>query len=212
MAFADEPPESFGPPAVAPTAGRIAPEADLAQACRDGNMAAYEQLYAAHGQRMQSVARNLLGNAHDAEDAVQEAFLKVHRSIGNFRGQSALSTWIFRILVNSCYDLRRKRLRRQETPEEDLVPENQSESRWDPPAPATADHPLRMALETSVAQLTDDQRRVFVLFEVEGFSHAEIAEMLGISEAGSKNRLYQAKMNLRRLLTESAAPRETPPS
>lgn len=204
LTFSDEPPAPFAGAEAEQTVGPAASDAELAAACRRGNLAAYEQLYATHGARMKSFARNLLGNAHDAEDVVQEVFLKVHRSIASFRGQSAFSTWVYRILVNSCYDLRRKKMRRQETPEQELVPEGG----WNPPAPAP-DHPLRMALEQSVAQLTDDQRKVFVMFEVEGFSHAEIAGMLGISEAASKNRLYQAKVNLRRWLKQSAAPRES---
>jgi RNA polymerase sigma-70 factor (ECF subfamily) len=176
---------------------RVADEA-LAEGCRSGSLAAYEQLYHSHALRMKSIAMNLLGNATDAEDAVQEVFLKIHRGIRNFKGDSAFSTWVYRILINSCYDIRRKRLRRQETSEQELeeggVPE--------PPAPHR-DHPLRMALERSVARLSADQREVFVLFEVEGFKHSEIAAMLGITETASKNRLYQAKQQLRQMLLET---------
>jgi len=140
---------------------------------------------------------NLLGNAHDAEDVVQETFLKIHPGIRHFKGQSAFSTWTYRILVNCCYDLRRKRMRRQETAEDDLVSEGQS---FDAPAPMH-DHPLRMVLEKCVAQLTPYLRSVFLLYEVEGFKHAEIGQMLGISEMASKNALYQAKRRLREMIT-----------
>lgn len=178
-------------------AARAADEA-LAEACRAGSLAAYEQLYRSHAPRMKSIAMNLLGNATDAEDAVQDVFLKIHRGIRNFKGDAAFSTWVYRILINSCYDIRRKRLRRQETSEQELeeggVPE--------PPAPQR-DHPLRMALEHSVARLSPEQREVFVLFEVEGFKHAEIAAMLRITETASKNRLFQAKQQLRQMLLES---------
>ena len=173
----------------------------LAEACRSGSLSAYERLYQTHGARMKSIARNLLGNAPDAEDAVQDVFLKIHRSIGTFKGQSAFSTWIYRILLNSCYDIRRKRQRRQETPELDLDPEGVPE----PPAPET-DHPLRLALERLVAQLQPRHRRVFLLAEVEGFKHAEIAAMLYISEAASKNVLYQAKRELRNRLLNREKP------
>jgi RNA polymerase sigma-70 factor, ECF subfamily len=200
----EEPPEPAAEPAEKANAtDRVAGDAELLAACRAGNLAAYERLYQAHGARMKSIARNLLGNAHDAEDVVQDVFLKVHRSIGSFLGQSAFSTWIYRILLNCCYDVRRKRLRRQEAPEENMAPEGS----FDPPA-ARADHPLRLMLERSVAKLGEDQRKVFLLFEVEGFSHAEIAQMMDISETASKNRLYQAKVNLRRFLTETMAPQE----
>ena len=152
---------------------------------------------------MKSIARQQLGTAHDAEDVVQEVFLKIHRSIESFRGQSAFSTWIYRILLNACYDVRRRRMRHPETPEEELAG---PEGKFDLPAPRS-DHPLRMALDRCVARLNDDHRNVFLLFEVEGFSHAEIADMMGISEAASKNRLYQAKVQLRQWLTEPGMPK-----
>jgi RNA polymerase sigma-70 factor (ECF subfamily) len=170
----------------------------LAEACRSGSLAAYEQLYHSHAPKMKSIAMNLLGNATDAEDVVQEVFLKIHRGVGKFKGESAFSTWVYRILVNSCYDVRRKRMRRQESSEQAIDEEGTPE----PPAPHS-DHPLRLALERFVAELPPDHREAFVLFEVEGFKHAEIAAMVGISETASKNRLFQAKQQLRRMLLET---------
>jgi RNA polymerase sigma-70 factor (ECF subfamily) len=175
-----------------------ADDAHLAHACRSGDMQAYEQLYQTQSAKMKSIAMNLLGNAHDAEDVVQETFLKIHRGIKYFKGQSAFSTWTYRILVNCCYDLRRKKMRRQETPEQDLVPEDQT---FESPAPMH-DHPLRMALEKCVKELTPYLRSVFLLYEVEGFKHSEIGVMLGISEMASKNALYQAKRKLREMLSQ----------
>src|SRR3989442_734925 len=84
----------------------------LVEACREGRASAFEELYRDHGGRMKSVARNLLGNASDAEDAVQEAFLKLYRGLAGFKGDSALSSWLYRILVNTCYDIGRRRQRR----------------------------------------------------------------------------------------------------
>ena len=170
----------------------------LAADCRAGNLGAYERLYESQSAKMKSIAMNMLGNPQDAEDAVQETFMKVHRGIRYFKGQSAFSTWVYRILMNSCYDMRRRKMRRQETPEQDLVPEGES---FDPPTKG-ANHPLRLALEKCVAQLTPHLRSVFLLYEVEGFKHAEIGEMLGISEMASKNALYQAKRRLREMLSE----------
>jgi RNA polymerase sigma-70 factor (ECF subfamily) len=170
----------------------------LAEACRSGSLAAYEQLYHSHAPRMKSIAMNLLNSAADAEDAVQEVFLKIHRGIRNFKGESAFSTWVYRILLNSCYDMRRKRMRHPETSEQQLEEGGAPE----PPA-VHADHPLRMALERCVAQLSAEHREVFLLFEVEGFKHSEIAAMLSITETASKNRLYQAKQHLRKMLLET---------
>lgn len=174
-----------------------AEDSRLADACRSGSVGAFEQLYETQGTRMKSIAMNLLGNAHDAEDAVQETFMKIHRGIHYFKGQSAFSTWIYRILINSCHDLRRSRVRRQETPEQDLVAEDQTFEVSGP----VRDHPLRMALEKCVKQLTPHLRSVFLLYEVEGFKHSEIGSILGISEMASKNALYQAKRRLRDMLS-----------
>lgn len=175
-------------------------DARLSQGCRAGSIESYEELYRAQSMKMKSIAMNLLGNAHDAEDVVQETFLKIHRGIRYFKGQSAFSTWTYRILVNCCYDLRRKKMRRQETAEQDLVAEDQT---FESPAPMQ-DHPLRMALEKCVQQLTPYLRSVFLLYEVEGFKHAEIGLMLNISEMASKNALYQAKRKLREMLSEQS--------
>ena len=174
-----------------------AADSALAAACRRGQLGAFEQLYQTHGVKLRSLAMNLLSNRHDAEDAVQETFLKVHRSIAGFKGQSSFATWVYRILVNSCNDMRRKKVRRQETPDEGL------ETSAFPEAPAQAsNHPLRMAIERSLTRLSTQQREVFVLAEVEGFKHSEIGGILGISEAASKNALFQAKKHLRQMLTE----------
>jgi len=171
-------------------------DAAVAAACLGGNLQGYEQLYRWQGSRMKNLARNLLGSHAEAEDAVQETFLKIQRNIASFRGQSAFVTWSFRILVNTCHDLRRARLRRKDRLSEDLASLPPAHV---PRAPVA--HPsLRMALERALESLTSHQREVFVLYEVEGFRHAEIAGMLEISETASKNTLFQAKKNLRVLL------------
>ena len=170
-------------------------DAALAAACQSGDLRAYERLYTLHGARMKNLARNLLGNASDAEDAVQETFLKVQRSIASYRGQSSFATWTYRILINTCYDARRSRMRKKEVANEDT----EDKPKLEPRAPGA--HPsLRMALERALGELTRHQRDVFLLYEVEGFRHAEIAGMLSITETASKNTLFQAKKNLRQML------------
>jgi RNA polymerase sigma-70 factor, ECF subfamily len=174
-------------------------DAALAAACRSGDLQAYERLYTQQGARMKNFARNILGSSTDAEDAVQETFLKVQRSIASFRGQSSFVTWTFRILVNTCYDARRSRLRKKEVAADDEPQHNDAARRPEPRAAVS--HPsLRLALERALARLTRHQRDVFLLYEVEGFRHAEISEMLEITETASKNTLFQAKKNLRQML------------
>ncbi len=170
-------------------------DAALAAACRSGDLRAYERLHAMHGARMKNLARNVLGSPADAEDAVQETFLKVQRSIASFRGQSSFATWTYRILINTCYDARRSRMRKKEVANDD----SEESPRREPRAPGA--HPtLRMALERALGKLTRHQRDVFLLYEVEGFRHAEIAGMLEMTETASKNTLFQAKKNLRQML------------
>lgn len=171
-------------------------DAALAAACQAGDLRGYERLYALHGAKMRNLARNVLGSTVDAEDAVQETFLKVQRSIATFRGQSSFVTWTYRVLINTCYDARRSRLRKKEVTTDD---DSEETPRIEPRAPGA--HPsLRMALERALGKLTRHQRDVFLLYEVEGFRHAEIAGMLEITEAASKNTLFQAKKNLREML------------
>ncbi|HUI75984.1 MAG TPA: RNA polymerase sigma factor [Candidatus Acidoferrum sp.] len=172
-----------------------AQDAALAMACRAGELGGYERLYEVYGTRMKSLAWNLLGSHSDAEDAVQDTFLKMQRAIATFRGQSSFVTWTFRILINTCHDARRKRLRKKEFSSD----QTEDASYLEPHAPGG--HPsLRLALERALATLTQHQRDVFLLYEVEGFRHAEIAGMLEISETASKNTLFQAKKNLRAML------------
>jgi len=173
----------------------LSEDAALAAACRSGDLRAYERLYALHGARMKNLARNVLGNPIDAEDAVQDTFMKVQHSIASFRGQSSFVTWTYRILINTCYDARRSRLRKKEIANDD----SEETPRLEPRAPGA--HPtLRMALERALGKLTRHQRDVFLLYEVEGFRHAEIAGMLEMTETASKNTLFQAKKNLRQML------------
>ena len=174
----------------------ITEDAALAAGCRAGDLQTYERLYSMHGARMRNLARNLLGNLGDAEDAVQETFLKVQRSIASFRGQSSFVTWTYRILINTCYDARRSRLRKKE-----VAHQEPDETPTRPEPRAASAHPtLRIALERALSQLTRHQRDVFLLYEVEGFRHSEIASILEISNAASKNTLFQAKKTLRRML------------
>lgn len=176
--------------------GKAMEDASLASACQSGDLRGFERLYHLHASRMKSVARNLLGSTSEAEDAVQDAFLKIQRSIASFRGQSSLATWSFRILINTCYDARRSRMRKKE-----VAHDEPGDAPTRPEPRAASAHPaLRIALERALSELTRQQREVFLLYEVEGFRHSEIAAILEISEAASKNTLFQAKKSLRQML------------
>jgi len=177
----------------------------LLEAARRGELSAFERLYERHGARMKSIAANLLGSSSDAEDAVQETFLKVHRGAAAFRGGASFSTWTYRILLNSCYDLMRRRRRKPET---ELAPEGTRAS-LDLPA-AGADQPLRLELEDAVARLAERPRTAFLMAAVEGFSHREVAEVLGISETASRSLVFEARRELQRMLWRGRTPEAAP--
>src|SRR5215212_5281974 len=129
----------------------------LAAACASGDVSIFEDLYRRYGDKMKSIAWNHLGSVADAEDAVQETFLKIHRAAATYTGEASFSTWIYRILVNTCYDLLRKRRRRpEESPIEDL-PESSERTA------ASVDDAKRMTLRKLLAELPEQRRTVFML-------------------------------------------------
>jgi RNA polymerase sigma-70 factor, ECF subfamily len=160
--------------------------------------AVFAGIFNQHGARMKSVAANLLGSFADAEDAVQDTFIKVHRSAATFRGQARVTTWIYRILLNTCYDQMRRSHRRAEDP----LPPSLGVSAVD------ADHPLRLALEAELRRLPDQERSAFLLCEVEGFSHREVGEILDVPEATSRTFLFRAKRRLQQALRAGNEPAE----
>lgn len=162
-------------------------EAELLAACRRQDVRAFEQLYQAHSPRLKSIAYHIAGNRQDAEDAVQETFLKLYRAIDGFQGHSGIGTWLCRIVINVCYDLARKRQRETELTET-VAP---------PSTPA-----LRVALQGALRRINPRHRMVFLLAEVEGLKHSEIASVLEIPEGTSKAWLFEARKELKRLLTE----------
>ena len=146
---------------------------------------------------MKSVAANILGNRTDAEDAVQEAMLKVYRGAASFRGGASVSTWLYRILLNTCYDFLRRSRRRAET----AMPA--SEAAFAPPG--GRDHPLRLSIEKALSRLDPRERTAFLLCEVEGFSHREAGEIMDVGEGASRALLFRARRNLQKALAGGAA-------
>ena len=154
---------------------------------------AFEALYASHGPRMKSLALNMLGNRSDAEDAVQDAFLRAYRNRQSFRCDATLWTWVYRILLNACHDIGRQRATQkgEQSLDADLA--------LDVPSP-NGDHPLRLELRRALRELSPIYREIFLLCEVEGYTHREVAEMLEIPEGTSKGRLFEARRQLKSML------------
>ncbi len=172
-----------------PTRTATSDDLRLARACATGDTGVFGEIYRQHGDRMKSIAYNHLGNVSDAEDAVQETFLKVHRAASTYNGESAFGTWLYRVLINTCYDALRRRQRRiQEAPIEDVLTTERSGN--------NVDDAKRMTLRKMLNELPEQRRSVFLLFEVEGLSHAEIAQTLNITEGNSKWILFATKKQL----------------
>jgi RNA polymerase sigma-70 factor (ECF subfamily) len=165
----------------------------LVERTRAHEPGAFEQIYRTHAPRLFGLAVRLAGRA-DAEDLLQEIFLTAYRKLDQYRGDSALSTWLFRLGMNVCLDhLRRRgaRLAGQTGPLDE-----------EPPADAAATGAIggvvdRIDLERAIAALPAGYRAAFVLHDVEGLGHQEIAEALGVSEGTSKSQLHRARLRLR---------------
>ena len=181
------------------TPGARQEELGLVERCRAGDLGAFEDLYKAHAGRLYSVAFRMVGNAADAEDLLQEIFLAAHRKLESFRGESALGTWLYRLAVNLCLDYLRSRTGRaiqMTDPLDDEVGLSDASSRG-----LGEKTVAKLDLERALAQLPEGCRMAFVLHDVEGLEHREVAEVLGIAEGTSKSQVHKARLRLRGLLS-----------
>jgi RNA polymerase sigma-70 factor, ECF subfamily len=178
--------------------GSRSADLQLVERCRAGDLAAFEAIYKAHAGRLYSVACRMLGNPADADDLLQEIFLAAHRKLDSFRGESALGTWLYRLATNLCLDHLRSRAARtsQLTGTLDDEP-GLADTGSRRLAERTVD---RMDLERALAQLPEGCRTAFVLHDVEGLEHREVAEALGIAEGTSKSQVHKARLRLRAIL------------
>lgn len=173
---------------------------ELAQMSGQGDMEAFAQLYQRHNRRVYSVCLRMSSNAGEAEDLAQDVFIQLFRKIGSFRGESAFTTWLHRLTVNQVLMYFRKRtVRRERTSESDDLPEQITLGTGNPRQMPVLD---RIGLDRAIAQLPRGYRTVFVLHDVEGYEHEEIARMLDRSVGTSKSQLHKARMKLRGLLKQ----------
>ena len=176
---------------------------ELAQAAASGRTEAFEELYQRHYRRVYSLCLRMVANPTEAEDLTQEVFVQLFRKIGSFRGESAFTTWLHRMTVNQVLMHFRKRgvKLEQTTDEGDELLNVVQAGTERPQAMPVVD---RIALDRAVAQLSPGYRSVFVLHDVEGYEHEEVAKMLGISVGTSKSQLHKARMRLRDLLNRKS--------
>jgi RNA polymerase sigma-70 factor (ECF subfamily) len=181
---------------------RTESERSLVQRAQTGDEQAFATLFQSHKKRVYSVCLLMTKDIAEAEDLTQEAFLQVFRSVGSFRGDSAFSTWLYRVAVNTVLmKLRRRKCAPMVSLDEPVSAESPSLRRdvgkADPRLSGVID---RIALRRAMQELPEGCRQIFALHEVEGYQHHEIAKMLDCSVGNSKSQLHKAKMKMRDLL------------
>ena len=176
-------------------------EAEAIERAKQGDAEAFALLYGLHKRRVYSLCLRMTANSAKAEDLTQEAFLQLFRKIGTFRGESAFSTWLHRMVVNVVLmQLRKKSLPivpLEETLENEEEAPRKELGAQDPVLSGSID---RLRLQRAVEALPPGYQRIFVLHDVEGYEHNEIAAMVGCSIGNSKSQLHKARMKLRESL------------
>ena len=162
---------------------------------RTGAELSFERLYEMYRGRVFGTAYRMLSNRADAEDVTQDVFVKVFKKLKSFRGDSAVSTWIYRIAVNACLDFRRRRRLRQAVSLDDGM--------------EVGSTPLSVTrlIESALPRMAQGYRQVFVLHDIQGLKHEEIGRILGITDGASKSQLHRARAFLRRELSPYLADR-----
>jgi RNA polymerase sigma-70 factor (ECF subfamily) len=188
----------FQAPAAEVSFDAAAPDIDLCRLAANGNIAAFEVLYERYHRRTYSLCLRMTSSQTEAEDLTQEVFIQLFRKVGSFRGDSAFSTWLHRLTVNQVLmHFRRRSVKNERTTEEGELPEQMVAGSANPNKMQVVD---RIALKNAIAELPNGYRNVFLLHDVEGFEHEEVARMMGISVGTSKSQLHKARLKLRGLL------------
>ncbi len=178
---------------------------ELTQSAGNGDMAAFEEIYKRHHRRVYSICLRMLQNPNEAEDLTQDVFIQLYRKIGSFRGDSAFTTWLHRMTVNQVLmHFRKRTVKYEKTTEEGDTPEQTVAGTANPERMRIID---KIALDNAIEQLPAGYKNVFVLHDVEGFEHEEVARILGCSVGTSKSQLHKARLKLQKLLKKKANPR-----
>jgi len=182
----------------------------LVQSCRDGNEEAFCCLVQRYQKKLFSAAYGMLHNTEDALDIVQEAFLKAHRYLGNFQGNSSFYTWMYRIVINLCIDFIRREGKHQTLDYNDTFQHNLDNASEDhgsisalppeDPVRALNNKELGEQIWTAIRCLSENHRAVILLREIEGMSYEDIAQTLQCSKGTVMSRLHHARAHMRRLL------------
>ncbi|MDM7920680.1 MAG: RNA polymerase sigma factor [Pyrinomonadaceae bacterium] len=173
---------------------------DLCRMAASGSLAAFEMIYQRYHRRTYSLCLRMTASQTEAEDLTQEVFIQLFRKIGSFRGDSAFSTWLHRLTVNQVLmHFRRRSVKNEKTSDDGEMPEQTVVGTANPNKMQVVD---RIALKKAIAELPKGYKNVFVLHDIEGFEHEEVARRLGISVGTSKSQLHKARLKLRGLLVQ----------
>jgi RNA polymerase sigma-70 factor (ECF subfamily) len=180
------------------TALKAASETQLIARAQQGDEAAFQALFNTHKRRVYSLCLRMTGDTAEAEDLTQEAFLQLFRKISTFRGESAFTTWLHRLVVNVVLmHLRRKGLQQISLDEVDSTQEEPVKRDYGDDDRRLIGSIDRVSLDRAIAALPRGYRTVFVLHDVEGYEHNEIAQIMGCSIGNSKSQLHKARLRLR---------------
>jgi RNA polymerase sigma-70 factor, ECF subfamily len=172
----------------------VPPPDDLVVRAQSGDQTAFRELYRQHSGRIYALCLRLTGEPRDAEERTQDVFVRLWDKLRSFRGESAFTSWLHRLAVNVVLNERRTTGRR----ERHVAPvEDPAVLEKHPRSPTEG---LSIDLERAIGELPDGAREVFVLYDIEGYAHGEIAAMVGIAEGTSKAQLFRARQLLREKL------------
>jgi RNA polymerase sigma-70 factor (ECF subfamily) len=179
-----------------------APDLELCQLAAGGSIAAFEIVYQRYHRRTYSLCLRMTNSQTEAEDLTQEVFIQLFRKVGSFRGESAFSTWLHRLTVNQVLmHFRRRSFKNEKVSDDGEMPEQTVHGTANPNRMPVVD---RIALKNAIGELPNGYRNVFVLHDIEGYEHEEVARMLKISIGTSKSQLHKARLKLRGLLIKEA--------
>ncbi len=183
-------------------------EAKLIKQSQQGDMKSFEKLVRLHQDQAYRTAFAMLGNTEDAKDATQEAFIKIYKSLNKFKHQSSFSTWMYRIVHNTCLDILRRRKRRREVPVE--TKNSAGTEGYEIPLEDTGDGPeslldyefLKEEVKKGIGELPEEYQGVIILRDIEGLSYSKVAEVMEISQGTVKSRLNRGRKMLRNYLND----------
>ena len=184
----------------------MAPESQLIARAQQGEEDAFAALFELHKRRVYSLCLRMTGDTAEAEDLTQEAFLQLFRKVGTFRGESAFSTWLHRLVVNVVLmHLRKKGLQKISLDEVDNSQEEPVRREYGDDDRRLLGSIDRIALNSAIEQLPPGYKAIFVLHDVEGYEHNEIAQIMNCSVGNSKSQLHKARLKLREALRREGA-------